>query len=358
MNIHEKYLNRCIELAKNGLGLTYPNPMVGAVIVCDNKIIGEGWHQKAGEPHAEVHAINAVKQKELLKKSTIYVSLEPCSHHGKTPPCSDLIAKSKIPNVVIGAIDTNSLVAGMGVEYLKKNGCNIVIGILEQECIDLNKRFYTYHNKKRPFVVLKWATSADGFFDVERSIADFEDAKPTWITNNYSQQVVHRLRATEQAILVGTETVIKDNPSLNVRTVKGNNPIRIVLDKSLRIPLHYKVFNGTCKTILITDFLAETQNNYSMISDLKIERIDFKKEIASQIAEVLCKNEIQSVMVEGGKQVLESFLDANYWDEAYVFTGAIDFTSGLKSPVINYSPSNQINILGDTLSIYKNLQAI
>lgn len=354
MNIHEKYINRCIELAKNGLGLTYPNPMVGAVIVYNDKIIGEGWHQKAGEPHAEVNAINAVKNKELLKESTIYVCLEPCSHYGKTPPCSELIVKYKIPTVVIGALDTNTLVSGKGVAYLKKNGCNVIVGVLERECLNLNKRFYTFHNKKRPFIVLKWATSSDGFFDINRNISSMDEAKPTWITNKYSRQIVHQLRALEQAILVGTETILKDNPSLDVRDFSGNNPTRIVLDKSLRIPLEYKIFNGDINTLLITDNKSVLKNEYTLIPGLKVEKIDFSKNIVMQLIDVLYNNEILSVMIEGGKQVLESFIAADLWDEAYIFKGNTTLKEGIKSPELNSSLWESKLLMGDTMSMYKN----
>lgn len=354
MKIHEKYLSRCIELAKNGLGLTYPNPMVGAVVVWNDKIIGEGWHQKAGGPHAEVHAINSVKDKSLLKDATIYVSLEPCSHYGKTPPCVDLIVQSKIPNVVIGSIDTNSLVAGKGVEHLKNNGCNVEVGVLEKDCLELNKRFYTYHNKRRPYIILKWATSNDGYFDVDRDISDLADAKPTWITNTYAQQLVHQLRTGEQAILVGTKTVLKDNPKLDARNFSGKNPIRVVLDKSLKISLNYQVFNGKLKTIVIADKGTEVANFLTTISDLKVEKIDFQNNIVLQILEVLYKHEIQSLIVEGGKQLLESFINHNLWDEAFVFKGKVELKGGIKSPEIKEKWITQRDVLGETVSFYKN----
>ena len=206
MKIHEKYIQRCIELAKNGLGTTYPNPLVGCVIVHEGRIIGEGWHRKAGEPHAEVNAINAVEDKELLKNATLYVSLEPCSHYGKTPPCSDLIVHYGVPRVVIGSIDPNEKVAGKGVEKLHLSGCEVITGVLEEQCNELNKRFFTYHNKKRPYIILKWAQSADGFLDIDREAHNIKEATPTWITNAYSRQLVHKWRAEEQAVLVGTKT--------------------------------------------------------------------------------------------------------------------------------------------------------
>ncbi len=354
MKLHEKYIKRCIQLAKNGLGTTYPNPMVGAVIVHNNTIIGEGWHQKAGESHAEVHAINAVKNKELLKESSIYVNLEPCSHYGKTPPCSDLIVRSKIPKVVIGALDTNSLVEGKGVEHLKKNGCEVVVGVLEQDCIELNKRFYTFHNQKRPYIILKWAQTQDGFIDLKRKVDTDENAKPTWISNEYSRQLVHQYRTEEQAILIGTETAIKDNPTLNARNFSGNNPIRVVLDKSLRIPMHYNIFDGSVKTIVLVDKKTAVNQQYKNIPNLVLEPIDFKELVLEQLLDVLFKHEIQSIIVEGGKQLLDSFLKQHLWDEARIFTGNIKFYEGIKAPQIEGNKISENIIFGDTLAIYKN----
>ena len=218
MKTHETYIKRCIEIAKNGLGLTAPNPMVGSVIVHNNKIIGEGYTSAYGGNHAEVNAINSVKHKELLKDATLYVSLEPCSHFGKTPPCSDLIVKHQIPNVVIGCMDDNVQVAGKGIAKLKAAGCNVTVGVLETKCKQHHKRFFTFHNKKRPYIILKWAETADGFIAPKTK----NEKKPVWITNTYSRQVVHKWRAEEQAILVGTNTVLEDNPSLTVRDWTGN----------------------------------------------------------------------------------------------------------------------------------------
>ncbi|MDP2088959.1 MAG: bifunctional diaminohydroxyphosphoribosylaminopyrimidine deaminase/5-amino-6-(5-phosphoribosylamino)uracil reductase RibD [Flavobacteriaceae bacterium] len=354
MKIHEKYINRCIELAKNGFGTTYPNPMVGAVIVYEGQIIGESWHQKAGNPHAEVYAIKSVKNKELLKKSTIYVNLEPCSHHGKTPPCSDLIVSSEIPNVVIGALDTNSLVSGKGVAHLRKNECKVEVGVLEQECLELNKRFYTFHDQKRPYIILKWAQTADGFIDILREVNDLKEARPNWISNEYSRQLVHQWRTEEAAVLVGTETVLKDNPKLNSRNWSGNNPVRIILDKSLRIPLTYHIFDGLVKTIVFIDKSTKVNQLYSNIPNLVLEPINFEEAVIGQLLGVLFKHEIQSVIVEGGKQLLESFIQQNYWDEARVFTGKNTFDNGVKAPKINGIKQTEINIFGDTLIVYKN----
>ncbi|PHR74198.1 MAG: riboflavin biosynthesis protein RibD [Lutibacter sp.] len=329
MKIHQKYILRCIELAKNGLGTTRPNPMVGCVIVCDDAIIGEGYTSPYGGNHAEVNAITSVKDKGLLEKATLYVSLEPCNHYGKTPPCSDLIVKSKIPKVVIGVIDEHTIVAGKGIEHLKKNGCEVIVGVLESECKESNKRFFTFHSKKRPYIILKWAETQDGFVDLIRE-KDTEK-KPNWISNKYSQQLVHKWRSEEHAILVGTNTVIADNPKLNVRKWLGKNPIRLILDNSLRIPLDSHVFDGSVKTIVFTSsktlFSEEKQN-------VIIEYVDYAADVPEQICDILYKNNIQSLMIEGGTQTLQGFINADLWDEARVFIGNKKFGKGLKSPEI------------------------
>jgi len=346
VNIHEKYIKRCIELAKNGLGKTYPNPMVGSVIVLNNVIIGEGWHQKAGEPHAEVHAINSVKDKSQLKNATIYVSLEPCSHFGKTPPCSNLIVANNIKNVVIGVIDSNSVVSGKGVEYLKNNGCNVIVGVLEDECLELNTRFFTFQTKKRPYIVLKWAETADGFIDKIRN--KYSENSPNWISNIYSQQFVHKMRAAEQAILVGTKTALNDNPSLTIRSWTGKNPVRVVIDKTLKLPENYNLLNGAVKTIVLTEKSSKNSEN------LIFEVLNFEESIIKQICEILYKHEVQSVIIEGGFQTLQSFIDENLWDEAFVFVGNTLFKNGLPAPEIKKVPIEIREITTDTLKIYRN----
>ena len=348
MNLQEKYIKRCIELAKNGLGTTYPNPMVGSVIVLNDIVIGEGWHKKAGEPHAEVNAINSVRDQSSLKYATIYVSLEPCSHFGKTPPCANLIVEKGIRNVVIGIVDANSKVSGAGVAYLKNNGCNVVVGVLENECFKLNKRFFTYHSKQRPFVFLKWAESKDGFIDKIRNKTD--ENSPNWISNKYSQQIVHKMRATEHAILVGTNTVLNDNPSLNVRSWFGENPIRIVIDRTSKIPSDYKILDGSIKTIVFSEVKHVIDSNGNVI----FERINFSKNVPQQICDVLYKYEIQSVLIEGGAQTLQSFIAANLWDEAFVFVGDITYNDGVKAPKLNQLPTEIRKISNDTLNMYKN----
>lgn len=334
VNLHEKYIRRCIELAKNGLGTTYPNPMVGSVIVCEGKIIGEGWHKKSGEPHAEVNAVNSVKDKSLLKKSTIYVSLEPCSHFGKTPPCCNLIIENEIPNVVIGTVDPNIKVAGNGIKKLIEAGINVTVGVLETECSELNKRFFTFHEKKRPYIILKWAESQDGF------IAPLTKAeqKPVWITNEFSRQLVHKWRSEEQAILVGTNTVIDDNPKLDTRDWAGNNPIRFVLDQNMRIPEDSNIFNNQAETIVFS----------------KSDGIDFGQNTAQQIAEILHQHQIQSIIIEGGRQTLQTFIDENLWDEARIFIGSNSFENGTKAPILSLKKTTKLTIGNDTLIITRN----
>jgi len=348
VNIHEKYIKRCIQLAKNGLGATYPNPLVGSVVVVNNVIIGEGWHKKAGKPHAEVYAINAVKDKSLLKKATIYVSLEPCSHYGKTPPCANLIVENKIKNVVIGVTDFNSKVNGEGIAYLKNNGCNVLVGILEAECKQLNKRFFTFHSKKRPFIILKWAETADGFIDKLRDKTSKKS--PNWISNKYAQQIVHKMRAEEQAILVGTTTALHDNPKLNVRSWAGNNPVRVVLDRTLKIPTNYNLFDGETKTIVFTNKMSVE----SAKKNILFQKIDFTKNVPMQICEVLYKHKIQSLIVEGGRETLQSFIDSGLWDEAHVFRSNILFKNGLKAPELKKTSNKIRKIATDTLAIYLN----
>ncbi len=345
VKIHEKYIERCIQLAKNGLGTTYPNPLVGSVIVCEGKIIGEGWHKKAGEPHAEVHAVNSVKDKSLLIKATIYVSLEPCSHFGKTPPCCDLIIKNKIPNVVIGTVDPNIKVAGNGIKKLIEAGIHVTIGVLEAECNELNKRFFTFHQKKRPYIILKWAESKDGFLSPKEKLEN----KPVWITNTYSRQLVHKWRSEEQAVLVGTQTVLDDNPRLDVRDWTGNNPVRLVLDQKNRIPKDRLIFDNLTKTIVFCKSKSEKEKENTIF-----EVIDFEQNTIQQVLSILYQHQIQSVIVEGGRQTLQSFIDANLWDEARKFTGKTMFFAGTKTPQLATKNYLQQVIVDDELIIFRN----
>ena len=335
-----------MQIAKNGIGTTRPNPSVGAVIVYQNKIIGEGFTSPHGENHAEVNAINAVENKSLLKEATIFVTLEPCSHFGKTPPCADLIVKHQLKQVVIGCLDSNSLVAGKGVFHLENAGINVIVGVLETECRMHHKRFFTVQENKRPYIILKWAETKDGFV---APIAKNE-IKPIFISNTYSQQLVHKLRSAEHAILVGTKTVLADNPKLNIRSWSGENPIRVVLDNTLRIPKNSNIFDGSTKTIIITS--AKNKNIVSS-NNLIFEEIDFSKNIAKQVCEVLSKYQIQSLIVEGGTQTLQSFIDEKLWDEAIVFVGNTSFVKGVRSPIITKEFKEEF-IESDVLKRYTN----
>lgn len=326
MTQHETYIKRCLQIAKNGLGSTRPNPMVGCVIVRDNKIIGEGFTSAYGGNHAEVNAIKSVKNKSLLKETTLYVTLEPCSHYGKTPPCSNLIIEYKIPNVVIGCLDDNEKVAGKGIEKLKNAGCNVIVGVLEDECKEHHKRFFTFHNKKRPYIILKWAQTLDGFIAPKAK----GELKPIWITNSISRQLVHKWRAEEQAILVGTNTVIKDNPSLTVRDWTGQNPIRVVLDRNNLLSNEYSVFSDDSETIT------------------------FKNHSVKDICNHLFKQNISSIIIEGGAKTLQQFIDAKIWDEARVFTGNKLFKEGIIAPKIYGKLISEQTILQDTLKFYIN----
>ena len=345
MYVNEKYMRRCLELAKKGIGTTRPNPSVGAVVVHNNKIIGEGFTSTYGGSHAEVNAIHSVKDQALLKEATLYVTLEPCSHFGKTPPCSDLIIEKQIPNVVIGTIDTHSVVAGKGIEKLKKNGCNVIVGVLEEECKLHHKRFFTVQNKNRPYVILKWAETADGFIAPKEK----ENQAPVWISNEYAKQLVHKWRAEEHAILVGTHTVLADNPKLNVRSWTGNNPVRVVIDRSLKLDASLAVFDESVKTIVITSLDKE-----SIHENLIFEKVNFKKELPKQILEVLSKHKIQSVIVEGGAVTLQSFITENLWDEAKVFIGNNEFKEGVKAPILNARLEREEIITNNVLRTYIN----
>ncbi len=342
-----------MQIAKNGIGTSRPNPSVGAVVVYQNKIIGEGFTSAYGGNHAEVNAINAVKDKALLKKATIYVTLEPCSHFGKTPPCADLIVKHQLKNVVVGCVDSNSLVAGKGIERLINAGINVIVGVLEDECKEDHNRFFTVQNKKRPYIILKWAQTKDGFVAPLTKV----EQKPVWISNPYSQQLVHKWRAQEHAILVGTNTVIADNPKLNVRSWTGHNPVRIVLDGTLRIPEDSNILDGSVKTIVICDKKILNSKGFQPLENrnkIIFEAIDFQNNIAKQVCDVLQKHQIQSVIIEGGSQTLQTFIDENIWDEARVFVGETTFKVGVKAPVFKKVVKEEINIKTDVLKIYTN----
>lgn len=320
-------MNRCLELSEKGLGNVAPNPLVGCVIVHENKIIGEGYHQYFGGPHAEVNAINSVQDKKLLEKSTLYVTLEPCSHFGKTPPCADLIIKHKIPHVVIASSDPNPLVSGNGIEKLKNAGIHFETGILKKEHEWINRRFLTFFLKQRPYIILKWAQTKDGFIDIERKN---NVANITWITNEASRTLVHKWRTQEQAILIGTRTAISDNPTLTSRSWKGKNPLRIVLDRNLVLSKQLNVFNHDAETLVFTSL-----QNFTNSEHIQYSNIDFGENFFPDILKELYNRKIQSILIEGGANTLQSFIDAGLWDEARIFTGNISFEAGIKAPEIN-----------------------
>ncbi|MFW6020013.1 MAG: bifunctional diaminohydroxyphosphoribosylaminopyrimidine deaminase/5-amino-6-(5-phosphoribosylamino)uracil reductase RibD [Bacteroidales bacterium] len=322
----ETYMARCIEVARMGEGNTEPNPMVGSVIVYKDQIIGEGYHHIYGEAHAEVNAIESVADKSLLPKATLFVNLEPCSHYGKTPPCSDRIIREGIKKVVIGTEDPNSLVAGEGIKKMRSAGIQIKTGILADECYYLNRAFFTYHNNKRPYVILKWAQTTDGYMDIKRQAG--ESPHVNWITGKSLKTLVHRWRAHNAAILVGTVTAFNDDPQLNVREWKGNNPLRLVLDENNILPENLKLFNQEIPTLV---FCRHAKTNKA---NLKYVELDFNKPIIPQILDYLYELNLQTLMVEGGKLLLDSFIDVGLWDEIRVLSGDRFFYEGLKAPKI------------------------
>lgn len=338
----ETYMQRCIQLGLCGLGHVAPNPMVGCVIVHHDRIIGEGYHAEFGQPHAEVNAINSVIDKSLLHEATLYVSLEPCSHFGKTPPCTNLIIKNKIPHVVIGNVDPFEKVNGSGIVLLEKAGIGVTKNILETECHELNKRFFTYHIKKRPYIILKWAQSADGYF------APANNKKITWLSNEYSRTLVHLWRKQEQAIIIGTNTALIDNPNLTVRHVTGKNPLRILIDKDLKVPEDFQIFNTEAPTLVFTSLPEQKRNN------IEFCEIDFEKNILPQIATGLYERQIQSVIVEGGARLLNEFIKLNLWDEARVFTSNENLGNGLNAPALDSTIFESHHLSNNSLNYFRN----
>ena len=323
MTNDEKYIKRCIELASNGLCNAAPNPMVGAVIVYKDRIIGEGYHACCGKGHAEVNAIASVRERELLKNSTIYVSLEPCSHHGKTPPCADLIIRTGIPRVVVGCIDPFSQVSGRGIQKLRDAGIEVKVGVLEHECRNLIKRFVTFNLQKRPYITLKWAESADGFIDICRN-----GGAPVVLSTPITSAYVHKQRAEHKAILVGRRTALLDNPSLTTRNWYGKNPLRLVIDRQLTLPADLKLFDGTTETIVFTEKEKTSRENLTYV------QLDFSTDILPQIMKTLYDYKIQSLLVEGGSQLLQSFIDGNLWDEIFVEHSEKVLGNGVKAAKI------------------------
>lgn len=336
----EFYMRRCIELAKKASGKTYPNPLVGAVIVYNDEIIGEGFHQKAGENHAEINAINSVKNKALLPDSCIYVSLEPCAHFGKTPPCALKLKEIGFKKVVIGAMDSHDKVNGKGKKILEDAKISTKSGILEQECEDLNKRFFTFHRKKRPFIILKWAQSNDGFLD--------KNFQPTQISNSLCKQFVHQLRSEEHAILVGTKTALRDNPSLTTREIKGRNPIRILIDFDLKVPKDFKIFNNEAETIVFNLTKEEQKENLKFI---KIDRENFIENLMRKLFDL----QIQSVIIEGGSFTLQQFINKNIWDECIIIKNKnLNLIDGTLAPKLFEKPFKKEKLRDNIVEFYKN----
>jgi len=339
------YMRRCFGLARKGLGMTRTNPLVGAVLVHEDRIIGEGFHHEFGGPHAEVNAIRAVKDPSLLSQSTLYCNLEPCSHHGKTPPCSMLVSQKGIRRVVIANSDPFPSVNGQGIRHLEDSGIEIVTACLEEEGLYLNRRFFHYINYRRPYVILKWVQTADGFIDLEREPGDQEG--PRWISNEICRTLVHKWRSEESAIMVGTNTVLTDNPRLNTRRWTGSNPVRITLDRRGRLSDSAHILDGTQDTIVFTG----VQRNYA--SKIRTVHADPSYELVD-VMEELFDQQINSIFVEGGAQLHNSFLASGLWDEARVFTGKMSFSQGVKAPEINEKPDELLNIGDAKLEVFRN----
>lgn len=334
---HTLYMRRALELAEWGRGYVSPNPKVGCVIVYQDRIIGEGWHRAYGGPHAEVHAINSVENQSLLPESTVYVTLEPCAHWGKTPPCANLLVEKKVKKVIIAAVDSNPLVGGKGIEILKNAGIAVETGVLEEEARWQNRRFFTQIEKQRPYVILKWAQTEDGLVARENF-----DSK--WISNAQSRQLVHKWRAEEDAILVGKNTAAYDNPRLDVRDWVGKNPIRVVLDSHLGLPKNLNLFDQSIPTLIFNTVKSESIENLEWIRLSEINPEVILKELHSR--------KIQSLIVEGGSQVLSQFIESGLWDEARVFTAPTRFDRGISAPILNQNPSETLSIDTDRLDIY------
>ena len=336
----ELFMHRALELAELGTGRVSPNPRVGCVIVHKERIIGEGWHQRWGEAHAEVNAIASVGDKSLLKESTVYVNLEPCSHFGKTPPCTNLLIQFPVKKVVIANADTNPLVGGDGIRKLKAAGVDVVLGVLEKEGRELNKRFFTFIEKQRPYIILKWAQTADGFL----ARKNFDSR---WISNEYSRQLVHRWRSEEDAVLIGTKTAAQDHPQLNVRDWSGRDPVRVVIDRFLRLPETCTLWEGPQKTLCYNVLKNEERRNVHFI---RLDENDF----INQLITDLYRQNIQSVIVEGGAITLGLFITSGYWDEARIFYAPRSFGSGIEAPVVKGDLTSVDQILGDALTILSN----
>jgi len=346
--IDEQFMQRCLELASLGMGQVSPNPMVGCVIVCDGNIIGEGYHQKFGGPHAEVNAIHSVldtygkEAENLLVKSIVYVSLEPCAHFGKTPPCADLLIKHKVRKIVIGNRDPFADVDGKGIEKLKNAGIEVHTGILEAECTTLNKRFFTRVEQQRPYIILKWATTANGFFAPKNTIQQ-------WISGPLAKKLVHKWRTEEDAVLIGKSTAMADNPQLSAREWPGKNPVRILIDRKLEVPHTQHLFNSTSKTLIFNETKTEVIDNIHYI-----QMEDMQYYLPQKIAFQLYLMDVQSVIIEGGAHILNLFIEAGLWDEARVFTSSVSWTEGLPAPILNGIITSEDFLKNDKLTIYQN----
>ena len=342
---HETYMHRCLDLAGNGSGYVTPNPMVGAVLVYDGKIIGEGYHQQYGQAHAEVNCINSVNKeyKNQMKESVLYVSLEPCAHFGKTPPCTDLIIANQVPEVVIGSLDPFKEVNGKGIEKLKAAGINVIYGILEKECRQLNKRFFTFHTQHRPYIILKWAETAD------RKIAG-DGTNRVYISNEQTNRLVHKWRSEETSILIGTNTALFDDPELTTRNWPGPSPIRLVVDMDLKLPPSLKIFSDKQKTIVFNSIKHEENGN------LNFYQVTRDAEPVHQIVNALYQMKILSVIVEGGAKLLQSFIDEGMWDEARVIKNEkLIINNGLAAPVLTFQNAKQgLKVLNDSVNFYFN----
>lgn len=345
MNNHESYMLRCLELANKGKTQVSPNPMVGAVIVYENKIIGEGFHQEFGGDHAEINAIKNVRNKHLLKHATLYVNLEPCFHQGKTPPCCNTIAEFGIPKVVIGSSDPNEKVNGKGIEFLKRNKVDVINGILRKDSEELNRKFYTFHKHKRPYITLKWAETLDGYIDKKRESLKKE---VNWITSKNTKTLVHQWRSEHDAILVGRNTIENDNPSLTVRLVNGKNPLRIIVDPLLKLSKNHTVFSDEFPLVILNEKIND------IIGKIKYVKFDHNN-MTSKLNSFLYNESIQSLLIEGGAKTINSFITHNNWDEANILVGNKKFNTGLDSPKITNNNPYQIKEHGeDKIINYRN----
>ncbi len=341
-------MQRCLQLAKQAAGYVAPNPMVGAVLVHAQRIIGEGFHHQYGQAHAEVNCVNSVKKEDehLIDQSILYVSLEPCAHFGKTPPCADMIIRSKIPRVIVGCRDPFNQVDGKGIEKLLAAGIEVELGVMEKDCTELNKRFFTFHKKRRPYIILKWAQS-------HNSKIGSTDGRRVFISNEFTNRIVHKWRGEEASILVGSNTAMLDNPELNVRLWNGQNPVRLLVDRNLRLPTSLKIFNSESKTIIFNTIKHEKINH------LLYYQVTGAESLVHQIVHALYQLKIQSVLVEGGAKLLQSFIDAQMWDETRVTeNGELIITSGLNAPELtNEKLSGSEKLFSDSIQYYKNLNA-